>query len=97
MSNLRIKYKKLKRDYEALKTMVLPTRIAYVSTYKNVDKITVRKWIDPLYENVGIVKEMMDDEAEKEIGKYAMDNNFIKKEQEGSFITYTAYMVNWSR
>ena len=93
MSNLRIKYKKLKRNYESLKCLSVPIKTPYISAYKDVSKIVVRKYIDPMYKGMDAVKEMMDNEAEKEIGKYAMDNNFIKKEQEGSVITYTAYMV----
>ena len=94
MSNLRIKYKKLKRDYEVLKNMALPTRTAYVSTNKNVDKVIVRKVLYPnIMDNPYFSIKTVDEEVAYELGKYAMDNGYIEKDRDECVITYTACMV----
>ena len=78
MSNLRIKYKKLERDYEALKNMTLPTRTPYISSVKHVNKIGVTRVVNPAY--AYIYSMVIDEGAADEIGKYMLDNGYIEKD-----------------
>lgn len=93
MSNLRIKYKKLKRDYEALKTMTLPTRTPYISSVKHADKIGVTRVVNPAYMHFDDYTIVIDEGAADEIGKYMLDNGYIEKDVKGNVMRYTAYVM----
>lgn len=96
MSNLRIKYKKLKREHEALKNIALPTRIPYISSVKHANKIGVTRVVNPAYMHFDDFHDyaiVIDEGAADEIGKYMLDNGYIEKDVKGNIIRYTAYVM----